>query len=110
MAVKVLPLVDIIEEEEHYILTAELPGVSKEKMELEVEKDYVTIKGIPEKINDEKWKILYREFNEDYEFERSFRIGNDVDQKKIKASLEDGVLTLTLPKREEVKPRKIKIQ
>ena len=106
---KLLPLADIIERENDFLLVSEFPGVSKDTLEIEIEKGILKIKGAPDFKTDENWKTIYREFSDNYQFERSFELGNQVDTTNIKAKIENGVLVLVLPKSEEVKPRKIKI-
>lgn len=109
MSKKLIPIVDIIEEENNFLLVAELPGVSKETLDIEVEKDTLKIQG---KTAWElgNWQPVRREFVDDYVFERNFSIGNAIDRNKIEAKMEDGLLYLTLGKSEESKPRKIEIQ
>ncbi|HCL56575.1 MAG TPA: molecular chaperone Hsp20 [Spirochaetia bacterium] len=106
---KFIPVVDIFERGNDYLLIAEIPGVSKETLEIEVEKNTLKIKGSPVWESGE-WEAVYREFKDDYEFERSFEIGDDIDKDNIKAKIENGVLGLVLPKQEKAKPKKIEIQ
>jgi len=107
--VKLIPAADIFEKENEYLLVAELPGVSKNTLEIEVENEELIIRGKPDWKKGE-WNLSYGEFVDQYEFERVFSIGRDIDREKIKAGMENGILTLELPKAEEMKPRKIEIK
>ncbi len=104
-----IPVADIYERQQDYLLVAELPGVSKENLVIETEKDSLKIKGTPSSFFGEK-KTVYREFEEDFYFERSFLIGENIHKEKIKAKIENGILQVVLPKSEEAKPKKIVIQ
>src|SRR5579884_2764267 len=88
---------DIVEDEQKLELYADVPGVKQEDLDIQVEQDILTIKG-------ERKGARFRGA-----FERAFALPKQVDVEKIVASLEDGVLTLTLPKRAEAQPRKIKV-
>jgi HSP20 family protein len=104
-----IPEVNILEKEEHYTLRAELPGVRKEDLEISLEQNHLMIRGKGCQVA-ENWKPVYREFQDQYTLERSFEIGKMIDREKIQAKMENGVLTLVLPKTEETRPRKIQIQ
>ncbi|NLN78728.1 MAG: Hsp20/alpha crystallin family protein [Armatimonadetes bacterium] len=102
------PVVDIIEGENDLIVRAELPGVSREDMDVEVTSESLTICG--ERKFDEGSKDKYLRVERAYgPFKRSFSIGVPVQPDKIKAAYRDGVLEITVPKAEEVKPKKIEI-
>ena len=101
------PAVDIFETEEAITLLAELPGVSKEALDIDVEDRQLTITaGVKE--DEAGLQPLYTEYGIGG-FTRSFRLGDTIDQGRISATLTDGVLTLVLPKAERLKPRKIEI-
>jgi HSP20 family protein len=104
----IIPPVDIYETTNDVILIADVPGVSKKNLQLDIDKDELTIKGVFEEKETDGQKLvdecIYGEYN------RTFALGDTIDREKISAKLEDGVLTLTLPKREEVKPRKITVE
>lgn len=104
-----IPSVDIFERENEYLLIAEMPGVSKNTLEIEIEKNTLKIKGAPD-FEKGEWEPLYREFTDNYLFERTFTIGDDIDKDKIKAKIENGILALVLTKGEHAKPKKIEIQ
>ena len=105
---RIVPPVDIYETSNDVVLVADVPGLTKEKLELDIEKDELTIKGAFEEPNGKGTKLtsecLYGKYD------RTFVIGETIDQEKISAKLENGVLIITLPKREKVKPRKIEIE
>jgi HSP20 family protein len=101
------PAVDIFETEEAITLLADLPGVDKDKLNINVEDRQLTITGLVEEPA-ERLQSVYTEFGIGG-FTRSFRLGDAIDRAKIEASLKDGVLTLVLPKADRVKPRKIEI-
>ncbi len=105
----IVPPVDIYENNEGIILLADMPGVPKENLDVQVDKDVLTIKGKIAKIVPDNWKPIYSEFGA-AEYERAFTLGADVDISKIDAKISKGVLRLFLPKAEEVKPKKIKIE
>lgn len=104
---------EIAESDDAYTIVAELPGIGKDAVEIVVDEDVLTVKG--EKKADEKPETatpLYssRRYGA---FERKFQLPETVDQTAIKAAYEDGVLTLTLPKKPEAQkpePRKIKVK
>ncbi len=102
----IVPDVDTYENDNEYILKVDMPGVGKDGLEIVVEENTLEIKGQVEQAEDD---VVYREFNP-YNYKRSFKIGRNIDQEKVHASVEQGILTLTLPKAEAVKPRRIEIE
>lgn len=102
------PAVDIVEDADKILITADLPGVSQEQLELQVDKDTLVLKGERKLTRSESEH--YRRFERaGGNFERTFRLPPTVDVEKISAAMKDGVLTLTLPKKAEAQPRQIKI-
>ncbi len=103
------PLVDIYETNEDIVVKAEIPGMKKEDIEISITDNVLTIKG--EKKQERKMQ------NEDYHriecsygtFQRSFSLPKAIKPDNVTASYKDGVLTITVPKAEEVKPKKIQI-
>ncbi len=77
---------------------------------MEVEKGILKVTGKPHLGSIDQLKKLYGEFEDEYQFERQFNIGSEVDTDKIEASIDNGVLELVLPKNEEMKPRKIQVK
>ncbi|MFH1437108.1 MAG: Hsp20/alpha crystallin family protein [Pseudomonadota bacterium] len=105
-----LPSVDVKEEENSFIVTAELPGVSSKDVDVEVHEGVLSIKG-EKKFEDEEKKDGYHRIERCYgSFTRSFRLPSRVDAGKIEAKYKDGVLTISIPKKEVVKPRKVSIK
>jgi len=103
----VSPNVDITESKEGYLLEAEMPGVSKEGLELLLEGSELTIVG-HKQTDAIDGQLLYRE-SSPTDYRRIFMLDPAIDSGKISAQIEQGVLKLTLPKAERVKPRKIKV-
>ena len=101
------PAVDIFETEEAITLLADLPGVDKEQLDINVEDRQLTVTGLVKEPED-RLQPVYTEYGIGG-YTRSFKLGDTVDQSKISASLKDGVLTLVLPKADRLKPRKIEI-
>lgn len=103
---KVLPLVDIYENQDEILLIADMPGVATQDLGLRVDKDVLNLEGRTSYPNG---KGLLRCESEPCVFARSFTIPHTIDADKISASLEKGVLTVHLPKREAIKPRQIPV-
>ena len=100
------PAVDIWETEDALLLAADVPGVTRDNVELDMRDDTLTIKAQVGANAYEGLRPLYGEYNIG-NFYRRFSLGEVIDRDKISADLKDGVLTVTLPKREKAKPRKI---
>lgn len=103
----VTPPVDIYENGDALIVTADLPGVSRENLDVRVENNLLTIRGKPSHLT--SGDPIYREY-ELASFFRQFELDEKVDQANISAGLQHGVLTLRLPKAQEAKPRKIEVR
>ena len=101
------PEVNIYETREGYVLEAEMPGVSKDGLEITLEANEITITG-HRSSNDMSGQILLRE-SSTMDYRRVFDLDPAIDTSKISARMEQGLLALTLPKSEQVKPRKIKV-
>ncbi|MFC1523168.1 Hsp20/alpha crystallin family protein [Thermodesulfobacteriota bacterium] len=104
-----VPAVDIYETDEVVTVMAEMPGVSKERVEIDLEDGVLMIKGFMEEPGDQKGKILLQEYETGH-FVRKFTISEAIDQEKIEATIKNGLLTLILPKVEPERPRKIAVQ
>ena len=103
------PLVDIFEDESGITVHADMPGVSKERLNVKVEGDTLIIDGIAEIPMPEKMEPLYADVRATH-YQRSFTLSPEMDVDKVEATLKDGVLTLRIPKREEHKPKKIEVK
>ncbi|MBN2042071.1 MAG: Hsp20/alpha crystallin family protein [Spirochaetes bacterium] len=105
----IVPSVDIYENENEFVITAEMPGVDKDGIDLTLNNEELEING---KINGNlpaAENIKYEEFRL-YNYYRKFNVGDSIDSTALKAGLDNGILTVTLPKKEEVKPRKIEVK
>jgi len=104
------PDVDIIERKDSLYLVADMPGVAEDTIDINVEKNVLTISG---RAKLEETTAPYRPFMREYDlgdFRRSFTLSNTIDQTGIEATFKDGVLRLRLPKAKEAAPRKIKVK
>jgi len=101
------PAVSIIEEESGLLLTADLPGAAKQTLDINVEKGILTINAPASR--EMPGRPIYSEF-EWAPYYRKFQIPDLIDQSKVKAVFNDGVLTLGLPKVEAAKPRRIEVE
>ncbi|HTD52561.1 MAG TPA: Hsp20/alpha crystallin family protein [Thermoanaerobaculia bacterium] len=104
-----IPPVDIEEDNEKLVLTAELPGFKEDQIDLQVEGGVLTIRGERTFEDKQDGKNFHRVERSYGQFVRSFTLPNNVDRDNVKASFKDGLLSIELPKREEAKPRQIKV-
>jgi len=102
----VSPNVNIIETNEGYLLEAEMPGVAKDGLDINLEDNVLTIIG--RRQPDPSANMLYRESNP-VDYRRVFELDPSIETGKISAQIEQGLLTLTLPKAEKVKPHRITV-
>ncbi len=104
------PAVNILEREDGIVIAADLPGLKAEDVEVTIDNGVLTLKGertLDEIVEGETYHRVERSYGK---FERSFSVPNSVDPKKIEARFVNGEMTLTLPKRDESKPRAVKIK
>jgi len=101
---------DIWEEDDNFFVKMALPGVNKENIDIEVEADYVRIKGGQKKEEKDDTNKKYYFKSLETQFEQTFNLPTAVDSSKVEASFKDGVLEVKLPKAEEYKPKKISIK
>jgi len=104
-----VPRVDIYESKEGLTLVMDVPGADEKSVEITLEKNVLTISAYPTGVKLEKQSLVYAEYGEG-DFQRSFALSSEIDRSKIEAKVKNGVLTLHLPKVEEVKPQKINIK
>jgi len=103
------PAVDIFENEHELVVKADLPDVKPEELDIRVENNILTIRGerkFEKKVDEKNYLRVERSYGS---FARSFALANTVNSEAINADYKDGVLTLTIPKREEAKPKQIKV-
>jgi HSP20 family protein len=103
----IAPAATVLENAEGYTLEIEMPGVSKETLEMWVENNELTVLGRRSLLAVEG-TLLHRESRSE-NFRRTFELDPSIDAEKISATIEQGVVSLTLPKAEQVKPRKIAV-
>lgn len=102
--------VDVREDAEHVYIEAELPGLTKEDIEITLEDGVLTIAGEKKLENEEEregYQLRERRYGK---FSRRFELPSVVDEAKVRANLKDGVLLVTLDKREEVRPKRIEVK
>lgn len=103
------PPVDIFETPEGITLQADMPGVSKEGLNLRVEGANLLVEGTIGIMPDQKMSAVYADVRSTL-YRRSFVLGNEIEVDKIDANLSNGVLTVTVPKRPELRPRRIEVR
>lgn len=104
-----VPPLDIVENENEFVIKASLPGLKPEEVQISVHGDRLVIRGETKAEEEKKgqtWHLRERRFGS---FRRSLSLGMPINSDKAVARFENGVLTLTLPKAEEVKPKQIKV-
>lgn len=103
------PAVDIYETEHELVVKGDLPDVKPEDLDIRVENNILTIRGdrkFEKKVDEKNYLRVERSYGS---FSRSFSLANTVNTEAIKADYQNGVLTLTIPKREEAKPKQIRV-
>ena len=103
------PKVDVFEEDDQIVMTAELPGVEKDNIAIDVNDRILTLKGERSSDNEVKKDRYFMRERSYGSFKRSFTLPSETDSEKIKAHFKDGVLKLNIPKPESSKPKKISI-
>ena len=103
------PNVDVSETKDEIVVTAEMPGLKKEDIKLSVQDNVITLSGEKKSEEEKKDANFYRLERSFGSFCRSFTLPTPVEAEKIKASFKDGILKVTLPKSEKVKPKEIPI-
>jgi len=104
------PTIDIVENENEFVVKAEVPGCKAEDIDISVHGNMLTISG-EKKAEEEKKEKGYSHIERSYgSFRRDFNLASDIDPEKIEADCKDGVLTITLPKSEKAKAVKVKVK
>ena len=104
-----VPSLDLAETKDSYVVKAEIPGMAKDAINVSMKEGVLSISGekkTEERKDGENWHRIERAFGT---FQRSFYIPTEVDETKVKAAYKDGVLTVSMPKREEAKRKEIPI-
>lgn len=104
-----LPAVDVRETDEQFVFTAELAGLSKDEVAITIEEKVLTIAGERALEGTEENQNFHRIERSYGKFSRSFSLPQEVDQEKVSANFDNGLLTVAVPKTEAVKPRQIQI-
>lgn len=105
----IVPAVDIFEDSAGITLQADMPGVSSERLNVQIDGDSLSIEGQVEIPVPEQMSAVYADIRST-RYQRSFALSSELDSDNVEASLKDGVLTLRIPRREAHKPRKIEVQ
>ncbi|HEY3298687.1 MAG TPA: Hsp20/alpha crystallin family protein [Armatimonadota bacterium] len=103
------PVVDVVEDQDKIVVKAELPGMKREDIDIELSGETLTIRG-ERKFEDQENKDNYVRVERTYgKFMRSFTIGVPIKAGEVKANYKDGILELTIPKAEEIRPKKVEV-
>lgn len=105
----VIPPVDVFENDHAITLLADLPGVTREQLQVRVDGDTLVLEATASTSGPENMQLVYGEAQVPT-YRRQFTLSRELDTGRIEAQLRDGVLRLTLPKAEEAKPRRIQVQ
>ena len=103
------PAVDLYEKDDHFVIKAELPGVDKKNIAIDLKDRVLTLSGERSYENEVKEENYYRKERSYGKFQRAFTLPADVDSDKIKAEFKDGLLQIEIPKPEEQKPKQVTI-
>jgi HSP20 family protein len=104
------PAVDMKEEDDRYILKADLPGMKKDNVSIEITDEYMEIKGIGEGSKEESGEGYVWKERSHTKFFRRLPLPEDADPEEVKAKMDDGVLELTIRKRADTEPKKRKVE
>ena len=104
-----IPAMDLIEEDDRYVLRADLPGVREDEVHVELEDNVLTISGERKSEHEERKEGYYRVERASGAFSRSLTLPEGIDPESIQARFEKGVLEVRVPKPEERKPRRVEI-
>jgi HSP20 family protein len=104
------PAVDVSENAEAFLFTAELPGMNPEGVEINVKDNLLTIKGERSRVEEQAGVRIHHQERRTGRFARSFRLPKVVDAERVSATYRDGILEIVVPLHAEAKPRKIRVQ
>jgi HSP20 family protein len=101
---------DVIEDETAYVVTADMPGISRDEVSVTIDKNLLTISAKPkDEVSQDERKVLRHE-RYSGKYARSLRLGEDIDEDKVSAEYRDGVLRLAIPKKATVAPRQVEVK
>lgn len=104
------PRVDVRETKDNFQIDAEIPGIKRDDVEINIDNHVLTIQGQTKQEKKEEGEEYHRVERYYGSFSRSFSLPENVDEEKIEASFKDGLLTLTVPKTEKAKPKSIEVK
>lgn len=104
-----VPRADIYEVEDQIVVVTDVPGADETSLEINLEKNILTINAYVDPVEPEGYSRTWAEY-ETGDYQRSFRISDEIDREKIQATIKDGVLRLYLPKSKEARTRKISVK
>jgi len=104
-----IPRSDIYELDDQIVIVADVPGVDEKSIDVMIEKNILTINALVDPALPQGYSLSFAEY-EVGDFQRSFRLSDEIDRKKIQASVKDGVLRLYLPKAKEALMRKVSVK
>lgn len=105
----VSPAIDVVEGEQDFTVTCELPGLEQKDIDVLIASNVLTIKGEKKSEQEQKKGKYYRKESWSGSFQRTLSLPVSVDSEKTRAQLKDGILVITLPKKEEAKPKQISV-
>lgn len=106
----VFPLTNVTEDSNHYYVRAELPGIQSDELDIQVTADGISVSGERKILKEAEQVKYHRREREAGKFSRSINLPGDIDVNAVEAGLENGILTVTIPKAAAVKPRQIKVK
>ena len=105
-----VPAMDVIESEDHLVITAELPGMAKDAVKITIENGVLTLSGEKKFEHEEEHKDFHSMERRYGAFHRSVTLPRQLDADKAEASFENGVVTIRIPRSEEAKPKQLEIK
>ena len=101
---------DVIEDDTAYVVTTDMPGISREEVSVTIDKNVLTISAEPkDEVSKNERKVLRHE-RYSGKYSRSLRLGEDIEEDKVSAEYRDGVLRLTIPKKTPLAPRQVEVK
>lgn len=104
------PVIDIEEDNDSYYVRAEVPGIKKEEIKISVRGNALSLSGERKQESETKNKTFHRVERSYGRFKRTISLPSEIDAEKVKATYKDGILTVTLPKPESMKPKEIEVE